>query len=222
MNKTGKSGAGQKSPVAERSQGRPADLKSGELQQRLLDSAEYLFAKQGFAATPVRQLAEHAKVTPALVHYYFGTKQELLIAVLDRALLPIAAAIQDMKESGTASLESFVVLFFNMAGLHPSMPRLITREVMLSSGETKEIFIRNYAPKIGGALPGILKQEQKLGRLNADFDPGAASLMLISLCMFPFVARSIAEPQLGISYSAKGLKRYLEQIKLLLSNGMLS
>lgn len=222
MSAAKKTNSSTKTPAAERAQGRPTGVKSGELQKRLLDTAEHLFAEQGFAATSVRQLAEHAQVNPALIHYYFGTKQDLLIAVLDRSLLPMADAIKGMKESGTASLEDFVTLFFNMAGLHPSMPKLITREVMLSSGETKEIFIRNYAPKIGGALPGILKQEQKSGRLNPDFDPGTASLMLISLCMFPFVARAIAEPQLGISYTPKGLERYLEQIKILLSNGMMT
>jgi len=206
----------------ERSQGRPTDLKSGELQKRLLDTAEQLFAEQGFAATPVRQLAEKARVNPALVHYYFGTKRDLLFAVMDRALLPMAAAIGTLKMRDSVRVEDFAELFFNMAGLHPYLPKLIIREVMLSTGETQRIFARDYAPKIGGALPGLLQREQKAGRLNPAFDPGTAALMLISLCMFPFVARSLAEPELKISYTEKGLKNYLQQIKTLLSNGMMS
>jgi TetR/AcrR family transcriptional regulator len=209
-----------KKPVKERSRGRPANIKSGELQQQLLDTAEFLFADQGFAATSIRELAEHANVNPALVHYYFGTKKDLLIAVMDRALLPLAKAISEMKSAGSVSVEDFASLLFNMASKHPAMPRLITREVMLSSGETRELFAQKYAPRIGGALPGLLAREQELGHVSSDFDTGTTALMLMSLCVFPFIARSIAEPQLGISYTPEGLEQYLSQIKKLLSNGI--
>ncbi|MFT5372780.1 MAG: TetR/AcrR family transcriptional regulator [Lysobacterales bacterium] len=212
--------ANNKNPVKERSRGRPANIKSGELQQRLLDTAESLFAEQGYAATSIREMAEHANVNPALVHYYFGTKKDLLIAVMDRALLPLAKAISDMKSAESVNVEDLAGLLFNMLGKHPSMPKLLTREVMLSSGETREIFAKKYAPRLGGALPGLLAKEQKLGHVNSDFDAGTIALMLMSLCIFPFVARSIAEPQLGISYAPDGLEQYLDQIKKLLSNGI--
>ena len=208
--------------AVERPRGRPSNLKSGELQKRLLDTAEHLFAEQGYAATSIRQLADQAEVNPALVHYYFGSKKELLIAVMDRALLPLAQAIANLNSAGSVSVEDFASLLFNMAGKHPSMPRLITREVLMSAGDTRELFAVKYAPKLGGALPGLLAREQELGNVDKGFDTGPAALMLMSLCFFPFVARSIAEPQLGVSYTAKGREQYLSQIKKLLSNGMTS
>ena len=209
-----------KKQVNERSRGRPANIKSGELQQRLLDTAELLFAEQGYAATSIRQIAEDSDVNPALVHYYFGSKNDLLVAVMDRALLPLAKAISEMKLAGSVSIEDFADLLFNMGEKHPSMPKLLTREVMLSSGETREMFAQKYAPRIGGALPSLLAREQKLGHINEEFDTGTAALMLMSLCVFPFVARSIAEPHLGIKYTSEGLQQYLLQIKQLLSNGI--
>ncbi len=211
-----------KRQAAERPRGRPSNLKSGELQERLLDVAEQQFAEQGYAATSIRQLAGQADVNPALVHYYFGTKKDLLIAVMDRALLPLAGAIAEMKSAGSVSVENFASLLFNMAARHPSMPRLITREVMLSAGETHDLFAKKYAPRIGGALPGLLAREQELGRVDAGFDTGTAALMLLSLCFSPFIARSLAEPELGISYTPEGLDQYLSQIKKLISNGMTS
>lgn len=206
----------------ERGRGRPANVKSGELESRVLDIAESLFAEQGFAATSIRQIADQAEVNPALIHYYFKSKKGLLIAVMDRSMLPMAEAIKEMKSGHSAGVEDFAALFFNMASQHPSMPKLVVREVMMSAGETREVFRKNYAPHLGGALPGLLAAEQARGMIRKDVDPAAGALMILSLCAFPFVARSVAENALGVDYSNEGLQNYLSQIKLLLSNGLMT
>lgn len=204
----------------QRARGRPADVASGEMQDALLDAAERLFAEKGYAATPVREVAETAGVNPALVHYYFGSKKNLLIAVMDRALLPIAARISAMKESGNISTGAFVSLFFRMAAEHPAMPKLVVREVMMSEGEMRELFSRKYAPRLGGALPGVLAGEQEQGRIAGEFEPENAALMLLSLCMFPFIAQPVAGPGLGVDYSTQGLDRHMAQVSLLLEKGL--
>ncbi len=58
--------------------------KSAETQTRILDAAEELFAKQGYEATTTRQITTAAGVRNASVNYYFATKQELAVAVVDR------------------------------------------------------------------------------------------------------------------------------------------
>jgi len=205
---------------SDRARGRPADLASGELQETLLDVAERLFSEKGFAATSVRELADTAGVNPALVHYYFGSKKKLLIAVMDRALLPVAKRLAELKETGKASAANFTSLFFEMAAAHPAMPKLVVREVMMSAGDTRELFVRKYAPRLGGALPGLLAMEQQHGTLDSDFNPANAALMLMGLCLFPFIARPVAEPGLGIDYSEPGLEAYLAQVNRLLDKGL--
>jgi AcrR family transcriptional regulator len=59
--------------------------------ERILDSAQELFAKHGPAAVTVRQVAEKAGVTHALVHKYFGSKDDLIKAVVDRVDVQRAA-----------------------------------------------------------------------------------------------------------------------------------
>jgi AcrR family transcriptional regulator len=49
-----------------------------------LDAAEYLFAEHGVDATSVRAIGFKAKLNPALVHYYFASKDELLRRVIER------------------------------------------------------------------------------------------------------------------------------------------
>lgn len=212
--------AHQRAQKADRGRGRPKDTGSGELQSRLLDAAEDLFARRGYAATPLRAVAERAGANPALIHYYFDSKQGLLRAVLDRALQPMADALAGMREGEKPDPLEIAGLMFDMAGRHPALPRLIVREVMLSGGDMQAMFVEHYAPRLGGALPGLIRQAQRNGAIDQAFDPGAATLMLLSLCMFPFVARSIAEPQLGVRYDEPGRQAYQAQLARLLQRGM--
>ena len=48
----------------------------------ILGAARRLFAEQGYAATTVRRVAEEAGVDPALVHYFFGSKDGLYGAAM--------------------------------------------------------------------------------------------------------------------------------------------
>lgn len=58
--------------------------KSLDTQSRILDAAEKLFAQQGFEATTTRQITALADVRSASINYYFATKRDLGVAVIDR------------------------------------------------------------------------------------------------------------------------------------------
>ena len=55
-----------------------------DAEQALLDAAERLLISVGYANITTRKLAEEAGVNHGLVHYYFGSMQELLLQVLER------------------------------------------------------------------------------------------------------------------------------------------
>ncbi len=51
--------------------------------QEILAAATVLFARKGFSATGVREIAQQAKVNIAMISYYFGSKRGVLEAALD-------------------------------------------------------------------------------------------------------------------------------------------
>ena len=199
----------------ERARGRPIDTDQQDLKLTILASAEQLFTYKGYAATSIRNIADDAGVNPALVHYYFGNKHALLQAVLEHSLKPMAKALADLNSSAQASVEEIAGLLISLAAEHPNIPRLLTREVLLPGGEMQDFFIKNLAPQLGGALPVLLEREKTAGRLPDSTDPAYASLMILALCFFPFIARSLAEPVLGIDFetdAAKTLKRHVVNV----------
>jgi AcrR family transcriptional regulator len=67
--------------------GRPPG--SSDTRERILDSARELFARNGIDKTSIRAVAAGAGVDPALVHHYYGTKQQLFAAAIHIPIDPM-------------------------------------------------------------------------------------------------------------------------------------
>jgi AcrR family transcriptional regulator len=67
--------------------GRPPG--TSDTRERILTSARDLFARNGIDKTSIRAIAADAGVDPALVHHYFGTKQELFAAAIRAPINPM-------------------------------------------------------------------------------------------------------------------------------------
>jgi AcrR family transcriptional regulator len=88
---SGDKGSGASSPGSPRRRGRPArtDSDSGPgARERILGSARTEFAERGYDKTSVRGIAKAAGVDPALVHHYFGTKDEVFAAAIEVSFEP--------------------------------------------------------------------------------------------------------------------------------------
>lgn len=59
-----------------------------DTKQSILDSARAVFAERGFDKASIRAIAAAAKVDPALVHHYFGTKEKLFLASMNAPVNP--------------------------------------------------------------------------------------------------------------------------------------
>ena len=60
-----------------------------DTRDRIIDTAEQLFADKGYAGTSIRGIVAAAGVNLAAIHYHFGSKDELLLAILDRYAVPV-------------------------------------------------------------------------------------------------------------------------------------
>lgn len=58
--------------------------------QRILETAERLFAEYGFTGVSLRTITTEAQVNIAAIHYHFGTKEELIEQIFARGAKPIA------------------------------------------------------------------------------------------------------------------------------------
>jgi AcrR family transcriptional regulator len=70
--------------ASRRPPGRPSGEQSASTREALLDATERIMRDEGYAAVSTRRVAAQAGTDKALVHYYFGTMDELFIAAFRR------------------------------------------------------------------------------------------------------------------------------------------
>ena len=69
---------------------RPTNLRGSNRRQDLLDAAARLFARQGFHATSIRDIARAVGMLPGSLYYHVASKDELLLAVYEEGVRRIA------------------------------------------------------------------------------------------------------------------------------------
>ncbi|MEN8164853.1 MAG: CerR family C-terminal domain-containing protein [Acidobacteriota bacterium] len=97
-----------------------SETKNGhaETRERILHSAERLFAVQGFNATSIRDITAEADCNVAAVNYHFGGKDKLYIETFRRLLVDlrdrrITSMRRDMSAVSEPTLEYFLESFAN-------------------------------------------------------------------------------------------------------------
>ena len=121
--------------------GFPKEAKRSGTRDRILGTAERLFAEYGYDGVSVRQIGAAADAQIALISYYFGTKDKLYRAVFEHRISPVserrrealrkAMAAEDAAPTIEAVLDAFARPWIEMRGTEEGRQytRLIAREV---------------------------------------------------------------------------------------------
>ncbi|NNH75335.1 helix-turn-helix transcriptional regulator [Nocardia uniformis] len=145
--------------------------------EAILDAARARFAEVGFDKASIRSIATAAGVDPALVHHYFGTKQQLLTAALDIPADPaiIRAAIAAVPDEilGETVIRTVVGIWDSPIGVQavaafrsllgggdPTLARTFLVEVAL-----KDVRARVDSPPGTGTKRVVLAASQMIGLL---------------------------------------------------------
>ena len=164
----------------------------------ILDAAETLFAKRGFEAVSLQEIGDTAGLSRGTPNYFFGSKQDLYVAVLERAFAdreeattrafaPVRAwcdspRARPLREPLTRAIESY--MSFLLA--RPAFVRLIVREE-LRGGEGLRLAQRE-STAMRDALAAVRAVARK--RSLRSFDVDDAVLVLVSLTFSPLSQQS--------------------------------
>ncbi|MBA3844688.1 MAG: TetR/AcrR family transcriptional regulator [Actinobacteria bacterium] len=146
--------------------------------QLILEAAVRVFARQGYEASPVGDIAAQAGVAYGLVYHYFGSKDAVLEAVFREAwgrLLAAVALAEETGETAADQLDLVVKIVLRSWRDDPDLVRLLVREV------TRSPHIQDELDEIGQAfasLRRIIERGQSEGTFRAELDTQLAAWML--------------------------------------------
>src|SRR5918994_2681174 len=96
-----------------------------ETKEAFLDAAERLLIQIGYAGITTRRLAEEAGANHGLVHYYFGSMEELFVQVLERFTERLIGRQRAMYESDAPFIEKWrTAMRFLEADLAAGYPKI--------------------------------------------------------------------------------------------------
>jgi AcrR family transcriptional regulator len=177
--------------------------------EAILDAARRAFAERGYQQATIREVAGLAGVDPALVHHYFGTKQDLFVAAVEFPVNPFEAFVALVSEEGLETLgERLLGLFLSVwdqTEQHSPMLALIRSAV---SEERAAAMLREF---ITEEILGRIARE--LGTPDARLRTNLVASQLIGLIMARYVIRiePLASTPAPVLVAAIGpnLQRYI-------------
>jgi TetR/AcrR family transcriptional regulator, fatty acid metabolism regulator protein len=136
------------------------------------------FAKKGYHACRVSDIAEEAGVAYGLVYHYFGSKEAVLETVFRetwQAMLDAISAIEELGEPAPEQVRKVAAIVLRTWRNDPDLVRVLVREVTRSPQLQNEIGEITLA---FAALRRIIERGQAEGSFRADLDPRLAATMV--------------------------------------------
>src|ERR1700755_3277243 len=145
----------------------PADRSGGDKRERILDASERIFARHGFFAARVSEIAKEAGVADGTIYLYFKSKDDLLISLFEHRMRQVNAvltqAIADRPPG--EQLRVFIQAYLQLVADAPATVEVLTIELRQSSKFMKEYDNPEFAAFLR-LLGGIIAAGQARGELG--------------------------------------------------------
>jgi AcrR family transcriptional regulator len=157
-------------------------------QKEILDVATREFADRGFAGARVDEIAARTRTTKRMIYYYFGGKEQLYIAVLERAYATAREAEAEVDVDHLdplAAIRLLVELTFDHHESHPEFIRLVSIEnIHHAEHMAKSPAIAELGSPAIDLLAEILDRGRTAGVFRDDVDAVDLHMMISAFCVF--------------------------------------
>lgn len=202
--------------------GRPPGGNNEPVRQQLLDAAHSLFLSYEFKAVSIRRIADQAGVNPAMVNYYFGSKQGLYLAMVEQMLAVLEKSQLAMQGRGGNSVTDFISAYMEFLGNNPWWPIFVVREVLFGKEEFRSEIARRFNQSIAQNLLHSINKEVDSGHFRDSLEPRFAAWSLIGMMVFPFISGPLAQHILKFKMDDKNRQALARHTSELFLQGVLN
>jgi AcrR family transcriptional regulator len=196
---------------------------------KILDAAEALFARRGYAGVGLSEVAEAVGLGKSSLFHHFRNKAQLYAAVTARILTRIEGRLVRSLAAGgdpVARLERWLDDVLDLLAEHPIYARVLLRSLFedddLSGDLPEELEARRAIASILDSVGGLLREGMSSGLLRAA-NVKHLLLTLVALTVFPFASGEFGAEVLGKDlFDAAEVRRRKRELRDLLRFGLVA
>jgi AcrR family transcriptional regulator len=182
-------GTGRPRPDAPPSRDGPVPQRdAARTRTEILDVATREFADRGYNGARVDEIATKTRTTKRMMYYYFGSKEQLYIAVLERVYQQIRTAEQALDVEGLDPVDAIrriAELTFDHHQSHPDFIRLVSIEnINRAEHMAKSPRFPGQNASVLSLIEQILARGRAQGRFRREVDALDVHMLISSYCVF--------------------------------------
>jgi TetR/AcrR family transcriptional regulator, fatty acid metabolism regulator protein len=157
--------------------------RGGDKRERILQAAERVFARRGFFAARVSEIAKDAGVADGTIYLYFKNKDDLLISLFEARMHQVNDELRAQvakEKTPLAQLRAFIRRYLQLVADEPAAAEVLTIELRQSSKFMKEYENPQFADFLR-LLGGIIAAGQERGELDAQVPSHVAARMIFGM-----------------------------------------
>lgn len=184
-----------------------------QTEEKIFEAATEVFLAKGMDGARMQDIANHAGINKALLHYYFRTKDRLFNAVFEmiaRKMLRKFAPVFDENFSFEDKIRFFFKEHISFLQENPALPGFIINEINRNPARIKKILKNVDIKNLWSMLEKQHREEFKKYNITEDSIPQLLTT-IVSISVFPFAARGIIEgvfENIGLDFD-----KYIEERK---------
>jgi TetR/AcrR family transcriptional regulator len=180
--------------------------------QAILDAAKVEFAEKGLAGARVDTIAEQSGANKRMLYYYFGSKEDLYVAVLEDVYgaMRLTESQLDLTHlEPMAALQKLIEFKFDYYLKHPIVIRILAGENLHEARFLKRSKqLRDMHVSLVASLETVLAAGRKIGIMKAGIDAVQLYISIAGLSYFYFAnAATLSTAFDRVLMSAPELKR---------------
>lgn len=192
-----------------------------EKKNRLMDASYQLLQKKSYRSISIREIAERADMQSAMISYYFGDKEKLFIALLERMADQHFSQFQKVMDAHNP-IKAFIKISIAYFSKNTAITRLIADEVLFQNSALSDRFIELFAKRMAVLLPNVIEKQQNKQFYRQDVKSEWAAFSLMTLIVMPFIGASVRQRAWEIPDSTVSSDAWVEHIYRLFTSGIIN
>ena len=193
---------------------KPSGQTATDTKTRILNAADEIFVRRGIDGARMQEIADHAGVNKALLHYHFRSKADLARAVWLRIASAFVPGIFQMMSSDIPlddKIDRFVDAYHARLTRHPYLLAYVISEASRHPDFVNDFYSserRQAARQMIERLRGQIDERARASKIV----PVSAEQFFVTLvgsCLYPFAARPLLTDVLGLSPA--GIRRFMRE-----------